>query len=146
MSLLGKAIAIAATAFDGKIDKAGQPYILHCLRVMNAVKHFGEDYMIAAVLHDLLEDTKWTYNDLIKEMFNQDVMLALGYLTHDRAESYDLYIKRIGMVAITDPIARAVKLADLKDNSDITRLKGLTKKDFDRMEKYHRSYVYLSKI
>jgi len=67
MATLGKAIAIAATAFEGAIDKGGNPYILHCLWVMNAVRHLGEDYMIVAVLHDLLEDTDWTAERLVKE-------------------------------------------------------------------------------
>lgn len=70
------------------------------------------------------------------------VVRALDLLTHKKITPYDDYIKAIAF----NSDATKVKLSDLKDNSDITRLKGLTKKDFDRMEKYHRSFIYLSKV
>jgi (p)ppGpp synthase/HD superfamily hydrolase len=137
--MLGKAIEIAATAHSGQVDKGGKPYILHPLWVMDRVRHLGEDYMIVAILHDVMEDSEWTFSDLISEEFNQNVMYALSLLTHDPAVSYDDYIKLIA----TDPIAKAVKLRDLEHNTKVTRLKGLKKKDFDRLEKYHRAYTYL---
>ena len=138
-NMLGKAIEIAATAHSGQVDKGGKPYILHPLWVMDRVRHLGEDYMIVAILHDVMEDSEWTFSDLISEEFNQNVMYALSLLTHDPAVSYDDYIKLIA----TDPIAKAVKLRDLEHNTKVTRLKGLKKKDFDRLEKYHRAYTYL---
>lgn len=137
---LARAISIAAQGFEKVKDKGGQPYILHCLRVMNQMD--TEEEKIVAVLHDTVEDGVITIEELIKERFSQNVIYALILLTHEKGKPYDEYIKGIATYAL----ATKVKLADLKDNSDITRLKGLTKKDFDRMEKYHRSYVYLSKI
>lgn len=139
-NLLAKAIAIAATAFENKVDKGGQPYILHCIRVMMKCK--SEKAKIVAMLHDVPEDTDITVQDLDKMGFPLDVIIALTLLTHDSDEDYHEYIKHIA----GNPLAREVKLADLEDNSNITRLKGLGKKDFDRMEKYHRSYVYLSRV
>lgn len=139
-NLLGLAISIAAKAFKDKTDKAGQPYILHCLRVMD--KQTTTTRKIIAVLHDLLEDTDWTGYDLSRKGFPQTVIAPLMLLTHFHEDDYDEYIRKIS----TDPDAVAVKLADLEDNSNITRLKGLTKNDFVRMEKYHKAYTYLSKI
>lgn len=137
---LARAISIAAVGFEKVFDKAGSPYILHCLRVMD--KMDTDEEKIVAILHDTIEDGVCTLKDLIDEHFGTDVIYALILLTHKERDSYDEYIKKIA----GDKLATKVKLADLKDNSDITRLKGLTKKDFDRIEKYHRSYVYLSKI
>ena len=137
--MLSKAIKIAAEAFEGKYDKGGQPYILHCLHVMNAVKDYGEDYMIVAVLHDLLEDTYWTPLQLQKEGFTDEQIYALRLLTHTPKESYDTYIQRVSQ----NTIARTIKMADLRHNSDITRMKGLREKDFQRLEKYHKAYAYL---
>jgi (p)ppGpp synthase/HD superfamily hydrolase len=142
MNMLAKAIQIAAEAHLNQTDKGGKPYILHPLWVMNAVRHLGEDYMIVAVLHDVVEDSDnptETYYNLVKKGFNQNVMYALSLLTHNSDVPYDDYIKAIA----TDSIAKAVKLRDLEHNTKITRLKGLRKKDFDRIEKYHRAYTYL---
>lgn len=143
MNMLAKAIQIAAEVHLKQTDKGGKPYILHPLWVMDRVRHLGEDYMIVAVLHDVVEDSEnptQTYSNLVKEGFNQDVMYALSLLSHtDKEQSYDDYIKAIS----TDKIAKAVKLRDLEHNSKITRLKGLRKKDFDRLEKYHKAYTYL---
>lgn len=140
--MLGKAIALASKAFENKTDKGGQPYILHCLRVMNNLHTDDEELKIIAVLHDVPEDTKIGIVELQDLGFSIRVIKALDLLTHDPNTPYDDYIKAISF----NDDATKVKLADLKDNSDITRLKGLSKKDFDRMEKYHRSYIYLSKI
>lgn len=140
MSNLGRAIEIAAIAHASQFDKGGKPYILHPLWVMDRVRHLGEDYMIVAVLHDVIEDSDWTFQKMIDERFNQNVIHALRLLTHDKRVSYDDYIKLIA----TDPIAKAVKLRDLEHNTKVTRLKGLRKKDFDRIEKYHRAFTYLT--
>jgi (p)ppGpp synthase/HD superfamily hydrolase len=137
---LAKAISIAAVGFQDKFDKAGRPYILHCLRVMDKME--TDEEKIVAILHDTIEDGVCTIKDLIDQQFSTDVIYSLILLTHTKKDTYDEYIRKIS----GDALATKVKLADLKDNSDITRLKGLTKKDFDRMEKYHRSYVYLSKF
>jgi (p)ppGpp synthase/HD superfamily hydrolase len=140
MSTLAIAISITASSFANKVDKAGKPYILHCLRVMNAVDQSDGELMAIAVMHDLVEDSDYTLMMLTNLGFSHRVIKAIAYLTHENNISYDEYIKGIA----NNPDAVKVKLADLKDNSDITRLKGLRKKDLDRMEKYHRSFIYLS--
>jgi len=137
--MLGLAIEIAVTAHAGQVDKGGRPYILHPLWVMDKVRHLGDNYMIVAILHDVVEDSSWTIEELVRIGFSQDTMYALSLLTHTKGVSYDDYIKVIS----TDPIAKAVKLRDLEHNTKVTRLKGLRKKDFDRLEKYHRAYTYL---
>lgn len=137
--MLGKAISITAKAFEGVNDKGGHPYILHCLRVMNAMPRHDEELRCIAVLHDLIEDTLWTKEGLLGEGFSIRVAQTVQVLTHDKGVSYDDYIKIIALC----PDAKLVKMADLRDNSDIMRMKGLRKKDLDRLEKYHRSYMYL---
>lgn len=144
MSKLGLAISIAAKAFENKVDKGGKPYILHCLWVMNRVSHLGEEVMITAALHDLCEDCKedgYTFEFLTKQGFSDKIIGWLHLLTHDKENTpYDEYIKAISV----SKEATAIKLADLDHNSQISRIKGLRKKDIERIEKYHRSYIYLS--
>lgn len=140
MNKLATAIKIASAAFESKEDKGGQPYILHCLHVMHNIDPKDEDLRIIAVLHDLVEDTDWGLVDLKHAGFSMRVISAVNALTHKSDESYDAYIKRISL----NEDARKVKLADLRHNSDIHRMKGLRKKDFDRLEKYHKAYAYLN--
>ena len=140
--MLDKAIAIAATAFTGKLDKGGNPYILHCLHVMYGVENLGIEAMQAAVLHDVVEDTKWTLDDLRNEGFSDHVVAMVDRLTHRNGEDYDDYLDRIAPCSTT----RAIKMADLRHNSDITRMKGLRDNDFKRLEKYHRAYSFLSQV
>lgn len=141
MKMLALAIAIASEAFKTKLDKGGQPYILHCLRVMNNV---GDDLVtkICAVLHDLVEDCpEWTFLRLRQEGFSEEVIYILQLLTRIEGEDYmEDYINRIAL----HNKATGIKRADLRDNSDITRLKGISKKDIDRIQKYHTAYLYLS--
>ena len=103
--MLAKAIQIAATAHLNQVDKRGKPYILHPLWVMNKVRHLGEDYMIVAVLHDVLEDSDWTINRLIQEGFSLSIVASLDLLDF-RNKDYDQRIKQISF----DPKARAVYL------------------------------------
>lgn len=139
--MLGKAIAIASKAFENTFDKGGRPYILHCIYVMNSVRFLGDLAMICAILHDLIEDCpEWTFERLREEKFSEEVIVILQLLTHRKETSYDDYIKAIAV----HPIAKEIKKRDLEHNSKITRLKGLRKKDFDRLEKYSRAYMYLS--
>ncbi len=145
--MLATAIRVAAQAFEHIRDKGGKPYIMHCLRVMNNLNSDDEELNSIAVLHDFIEDCggdnhEKLYDSLKLAGFSQRVITALRLLTHIKGVPYDDYIKQLAH----NEDARKVKLADLKDNSDITRLKGLTKKDFDKMEKYHRAFVYLSKV
>ena len=144
--MLDKAISIMAQAFEGRYDKGGKPYALHCIRVMNKVMvrcPNDEELASAAVLHDVVEDTAWTLDKLMQTgFFTARVITTVGLCTHDPAVPYDDYIKFIS----TNRDATIIKLSDLEDNSDITRIKGLRKKDFDRIEKYNRNYVYLVDI
>lgn len=139
---LAKAIHIASTVFLHETDQSGTPYILHCLNVMHQMPQDDVDLMCIAVLHDVVEDSDWTFTQLESEGFSSRVIEALILLTRGKNTSYDDYIK--GISANKDAVT--VKLADLKHNSDITRIKGLRKKDFDRLEKYHRSFVYLQQV
>lgn len=137
MADIERAIAIASSGHQGQRDKAGQPYILHPLRVMFRMSSSTE--MIVAVLHDLLEDTHWTLELLKQEGFSDTVLNAIDQLTRKQNESYEGFIERVGK----DPLASRVKLADLEDNMDITRFGSLTQKDMDRLEKYHRAWTVL---
>ena len=128
--MLDKAIHIAARMHEGQKDKGGQPYILHPLRVMNEVE--GETAKICAVLHDVVEDTGITFDDLSKEGFSEDVIEVLDALTKRENEEYDDFISRV----LENKTACIVKLADLKDNLDLNRLPSVTEEDFRRMEKY----------
>jgi len=140
--MLDRAIAITAVAFEGKLDKGGNPYILHCLTVMYNVRRLGSKVMQAAVLHDLVEDTHWTLEMLRKEGFCEEVINMVDRLTHRKGETYDEYLDRIAPC----PNTRAIKIEDLDHNSQIHRMKGLRDKDFERLAKYHRAYAFLKGI
>jgi (p)ppGpp synthase/HD superfamily hydrolase len=133
MSTLDRAIEIAARAHAGQVDLAGAPYILHPLRVMLAVRTSHQ--RMAAVLHDLVEDTDWTLDRLRSEGFPPDVVAAVDALTRRTDESYDDLIQR----AAADSIARVVKLADLADNMDPSRIATPTDRDRRRLERYRRA-------
>lgn len=138
--MLGKAIAIASKVHETQRDKGGHAYILHPIRVMMRLRTDDEDLMTIAILHDVVEDSKdWTLEKLRREGFSERVLAALDLLTHRPDESYEAYVKKIA----TNRDATRIKLEDLRDNSDITRLKGLRQKDFQRMEKYHRAFLFL---
>jgi (p)ppGpp synthase/HD superfamily hydrolase len=137
--LLSTAIALVAKAFHTKLDKGGQPYILHCLHVMNQMPKDDHELMMIAVMHDLIEDTDFTLEGVIELGFPPRVVDALRLLTHDPATSYDAYISILAF----NRDCVLVKRADLRHNSDIMRMKGLRQKDFLRLEKYHRAFEYL---
>lgn len=138
--MLGKAIALASESFKNKKDQGGQPYILHCLRVMQAMPDKDEELRCIAVLHDILEDCpEVTTLTLVSEGFNNRVIEGVKALTHDKSVPYEDYINMLYF----NQDARKVKLADLEDNSRITRMKDLRKKDFLRLEKYFKAYKYL---
>jgi GTP diphosphokinase / guanosine-3',5'-bis(diphosphate) 3'-diphosphatase len=137
MATLERAIEIAAKAHSGQVDKSGQPYILHPLRLMLTVKTPHE--RMAAVLHDVVEDTMVTFSDLQQEGFPADVIAAVRALTKLPGESRLEAAKR----AVTDPIACAVKLADVTDNMDLTRIAHPTQKDFDRIREYEQVRLIL---
>lgn len=136
---LSLAIALASNQFVGRMDKGGQPYILHCLRVMNNLHTRDHELMSIAILHDVVEDTDITFSELRRLGFSDRVINTLQLLTHDKSVPYMDYIYKL---AISDD-ARIVKMADLEDNSSILRLKGVGEKDTDRMKKYHQAFTYL---
>lgn len=137
---LQKVIELATEAHNGQTDRAGKPYIGHITRVMQAGKTIEE--RMAGVLHDIVEDTHWTYEDLLREGIPANVVDAVRCLTKFENESYEHFIERVK----TNPIAIAVKLNDLRDNMDITRLPAISNKDMERLLKYHRAYSELSKL
>lgn len=130
MSSLERAISIAADGHAGQVDKAGQPYILHSIRVMLAGT--SEEERIAGVLHDVVEDTAVSLEDLVEAGFPDSVIAAVDALTKRPGESRLDAARR----AVVDPVARAVKLADNADNSDLSRIPEPTEKDHARLAEY----------
>ncbi|EHJ00882.1 hypothetical protein CDLVIII_4370 [Clostridium sp. DL-VIII] len=137
--MLEEAIIIAASAHQGQVDKGGNPYILHPLAVMLSLE--DETERICAVLHDVIEDTDITLEYLKKAGFSNEVLIALDALSRRKDESYDEFIDRI----IKNKMACHVKLADLKHNMDLSRIKQPSKKDYDRIKKYQKAVKALSK-
>jgi GTP diphosphokinase / guanosine-3',5'-bis(diphosphate) 3'-diphosphatase len=130
MATLEHAIALAAHAHAGQVDKAGQPYILHPLRVMLSVTGLNEQ--MAAVLHDVVEDTAMTLENLHDEGFSEEVIEAVATLTKSLGETRLAAAQR----AVLNPIARRVKLADVTDNMDLSRIAEPTEKDYARLQEY----------
>jgi (p)ppGpp synthase/HD superfamily hydrolase len=138
MNNLERAIAIAAAAHAGQVDKAGAQYILHSLRVMLGVTTLEE--RIVAVLHDVCEDCPgWTFDRLRSEGFSEEILVALDAVTKRDGEAYCEFVGR----AAANAIGRNVKLADLSDNCDLTRIASPTKDDFQRIEKYRRAIALI---
>ena len=136
--LLAKAVTIALEAHKDATDKAGMPYAGHIMRVMQAGR--TNDEKIVGVLHDLVEDTDWTFDQLLEEGFPQHIVDALRCVTKiSDDEPYEEFIKRVK----TNPLAVAVKINDLTDNMDIRRLSELTDKDVQRLRKYLQAYRLL---
>lgn len=135
--LLEKAISIAVEAHRGQRDRTGAPYILHPMRVMAAVDTDTEK--IVAILHDVVEDTDWTFEKLAQEGFPQEIIEALKCVTKREGEPYDDFVKRSG----SNEIARRVKLADLEHNMDARRLTDVTEKDVERLKKYVHAWRFL---
>lgn len=132
------AIEIAVAAHRGQVDKAGQPYILHPLRLMAQLR--DEPAQIAAVLHDVVEDSEWTLDDLRARGFPTEVVTAIDCLTRREGELYEAFIER----AAVHPLARRVKLADIDDNLDVRRLDALTERDRERLDRYRRAWLRLT--
>lgn len=134
IKMLEIAIQIAVKYHSGQTDRAGKPYILHCLRVMFSGETIQEK--IVGVLHDIVEDTLITFNDLINAGFLKKIVEAIDCLTKRPGEKYQDYLNRIK----TNPTAIKVKLNDLKDNLDVTRLKQI---DTEKINKYLKAYQFL---
>jgi (p)ppGpp synthase/HD superfamily hydrolase len=138
---LEKAIEIAVHAHKGQVDKAGRPYILHVLQVMMFGK--TDEEKIVGVLHDVVEDTHWTFESLEKEGFSQEIIEALKCVTKiSENEHYDAFTERVKK----NPLAIRVKLNDLRSNMDLTRLDQLKEKDVERFNRYLKAYNELIKL
>lgn len=135
---LERAIEIAARTHAGQVDKGGAPYILHPLRVMLRVAPGAQQ--IVAVLHDVVEDSDVTFEDLEREGFSAEVIAGLRAVTKIEGESYEDFVAR----AALDPVGSKVKLADLAENSDLSRIAQPSQKDLERVEKYRKAIAYLS--
>ena len=134
-----RAIQIAVEAHAGAKDKGGSPYILHPINVMMRMK--TDDEKIVAILHDVVEDTDWTFQTLREEGFSETVLDALASVTKvSEDEDYELFIKRCSRNAI----GSRVKVADLMENLDVTRIGELREKDMKRINKYKKAIKVLS--
>ena len=137
MPTVEDALALAVEAHRGQRDKAGQPYILHPLRVMMRLETDAE--RTVALLHDLVEDTPWTLERLRGLGYPEDVLRALDALTRRDGETYEAFIERLR----PDALARRVKLSDLEDNMDVRRLTAVTPKDAERLARYRAAWTRL---
>ncbi|WP_434602276.1 GTP pyrophosphokinase [Pseudomonas sp. Z4-7] len=137
MSILDAAIALASKVHAGQVDKAGKPYILHPLRLM--MKFDGLEEQLVSLLHDVVEDGDVTLDELRELGIPEAVVTAIDCLTKRQGESYEQFIARIR----PNPLATQVKIADIHDNLDLTRLPVVRDKDLERAAKYHRALRYL---
>ena len=133
-----RAVRLMFEAHREQVDKSGLPYVFHPFHLAEQMP--DEDTTVAALLHDVVEDTAYTLDDLRKMGFGEAVMDALALLTHDESVPYMDYV-----AAIRDnPIARAVKLADLRHNSDLSRLDTVDENALKRVEKYKKAIALLA--
>lgn len=146
MSQLANMLILATQRHDGQFDKGGKPYILHPLKVMHYLRTDDEELQCIALGHDLIEDT---FDDLIcgqtflrSRGFSSRVVSGIVAMTKRLGQSFDEYKAQVK----SNPDAILVKMADLRHNSDIRRLKGVGPKDIERIEKYHRFYLELEAI
>jgi (p)ppGpp synthase/HD superfamily hydrolase len=137
---LERAVEIAQEAHKGVKDKGGHDYIHHPIRVMHAMSNDQEK--IVAILHDVVEDSDWTFDRLKEEGFEDSAIESLRCVTKYSEEDYQEFIKR----AATNKIATKVKIADIEDNLDLSRLGTLTEKDLTRIEKYKKALKYLKAL
>lgn len=135
--MLDKMLMIATNAHHGQFDKGGAPYILHPLKVMHYLKSDDEELMCMALGHDVIEDTSVTYRDLRDAGISERVIKGITALTKVPGETLEEYKERV----FANPDAMRVKMCDLRHNSDIRRLKGVTEKDLARVAKYHTFYL-----
>ena len=132
------ALKLCFEAHKNQKDKSGLPYVFHPFHLAEQME--DENTTIVALLHDVVEDTPYTIEGLRSIGFDNQIIEAIGVMTHDENVPYMEYIRQIK----TNPIAKAVKLADLKHNSDLTRLDMITEKDLKRVEKYQTAIALLN--
>lgn len=137
--MLDTMLKLAITGHAGQFDRGGSPYILHPLKVMHYLKTDNEELQCIAVGHDLIEDTSTTYQDLRDAGISERVIDGIRALTKVPGETYDEYKVRV----FSNRDAMIVKCADLRHNTDIRRLKGVTSKDIERTAKYYEFYSQL---
>lgn len=141
--LLGKALRIAQHAHEGQTDYQGDTIFRHVLRVYSNLDKDDRDAQLVALLHDTVEDSDYTVEDLSREGFPNHVVEAVQLLTHDKVEPYMDYVHRLS----DNSLARRVKLADLKDNTDPKRLEGLPEELKEQFNMRHEpAMVYLSTL
>lgn len=147
MSQLSNMLILATQRHDGQFDKGGKPYILHPMKVMHYLRTDDEELQCIALGHDVIEDTFNTVHDglryLLGRGFSNRVVDGILALTKREGQDYDTYKRQ---VVNGGPDAMRVKMADLRHNSDIRRLKGVTQKDVDRMIKYQQFYLELQAL
>ena len=137
MPTIEDAIQLAVEAHRGQQDKSGAPYVLHALRVM--LRMPDEASMMAAVLHDVVEDSPYTLDDLQRAGYPEAVVEAVDHLTRRPGEPYETFVRR----AIAHPVARRVKQADLEDNMNLLRLRTITEQDRERLQRYRDAWELL---
>jgi (p)ppGpp synthase/HD superfamily hydrolase len=138
MATIEDAIALATEAHRGQTRPDGSAYILHPLRVMLALQDDLDQ--VVGVLHDVVEDTPVTLDDLRRRGYDPEVVEAVDHLSRREGETYEAFVERVA----PHPRARRVKLADLADNMDVRRLKHFSSKDAERMARYHRAWHRLT--
>ena len=131
------ALKLCFEAHKDQIDKSGMPYVFHPFHLAEQMK--DEKTTVVALLHDVVEDTEYTLDDLKNMGFSEDILSAIALMTHDDSVPYMEYVAQIK----ADPIAKAVKLADLRHNSDLSRLDKVTSYDLERAEKYKKAIELL---
>ena len=132
-----KALMVAMRAHEGKVDKAGAPYVFHPIRVCEACR--SEVEKVVALLHDVVEDSDISLDELGEMGFSSKVIDAVDSVSRRDGESYEDFIRRCS----ANDVGRAVKLHDLEDNMDISRLEKLSGDDIRRLSKYHKAYMFL---
>ena len=135
--MLNLAIKIAVDSHRDQIDKGGNPYILHPLRVMLSMNNKSD--RICALLHDVIEDSAMTFDDLRNYGFTEELLQTIDCLTKRVGESYESFLERV----LTDKRAIRIKIADIEDNMDLTRISNISEADLKRVKKYERALSVL---
>ena len=136
--LTKKALKLCFEAHKEQVDKTGMPYVFHPFHLAEQMR--DELTTVCALLHDVVEDSEYTFEDLQGMGFPKEVLSALRLLTHDKNVPYMDYVKTIA----NNPIARAVKIADLRHNSDLTRMDRVDERAIERTEKYKNALAFLT--
>ena len=138
-SIVDLALSIARKAHEGQLDKAGVDYIEHPIYVASQVD--TEEEKAVALLHDVIEDSPVSAEELLQADLPETVVTAVQVLTKKKEQDYQTYLETVKK----NPLARVVKLADLKHNSDLSRLSSITEKDRERLKKYKKAIDFLSR-